>query len=56
MTDESVPPFEPNQEHLSFLLAQLEIRCDKCEMLAPEGLGNHDCANPSPQPPEAELL
>lgn len=43
-------------DELRFHLAQLEIICPSCGARAPEGLLHHDCANPSPQPPAAELL
>ena len=42
-------------EGLQFLVAQLEIRCSRCEAWAPRGLLNHDCTNPDPQPPPDEL-
>ena len=45
----------PTTDELNLVLATLEVKCDKCSRLAPEGLLSHRCEAPGPQPDPREM-
>lgn len=49
---------EVHAQDLEWMLGLLERpRCPRCgNLIMSEGILGHDCDNPAPQPPEAEML